>query len=176
MKKLLALLALSLIAHAAQAQTTNSTSDDTASDRSAFIAFNDRFQLWTDCAPVELVVERLTQDAIDIGLTVESLETLVRSRLRSARIYTNNSRSNYLYLKVAVVGRAFSSNLRFNKRVIDTFSGLSRRAVVWDHEPMGTHGGDAGFIRQFTSESVDVFIDEYLRVNAESCGGPRGVR
>lgn len=55
----------------------------------------DRFRLWTGCQPVGLLVESLSESATEIGLTEESIQTLIRSRLRAARIYTPNSLSKF---------------------------------------------------------------------------------
>lgn len=66
----------------------------------------DRFQLWNDCGPMQLLVEGLSKDAADIGLTKEAIETTVRSRLRTARIY-NSSAEPYLYVTVNVARSAY---------------------------------------------------------------------
>ena len=137
------------------------------------VSDRDRFKLYTGCAPVKLVVEQLSQDAIDLGLTVESLQTLVRSRLRSARIYSEDQDKTMLYLNVSVTSLAFSITLGFHKALLDPlYSREIGLASSWIAGSTGTHGKDAGYIRQAVSESTDKFIDEYLRVNAESCGGP----
>ena len=57
----------------------------------------DRFQLWNDCRAMNLVVEGLNQDAAEIGLTREAIETAVRSRLRAARLY-NADAGPFLYV------------------------------------------------------------------------------
>lgn len=78
----------------------------------------DRFQLWNNCQPMQLVVESLHQDAADIGLTGEAIATAVRSRLRGARLYDDTA-PQYLYVNVNVVGQAFALNLAYNKMVPD---------------------------------------------------------
>lgn len=47
----------------------------------------ERFELFGDCKPMALVVERLPPDAARIGLTVDSLQAAVESRLRAARLH-----------------------------------------------------------------------------------------
>ena len=47
----------------------------------------DRFELFTDCQPMGLVVEGVPPDASEIGLTRESIIAAVESRLRAARLY-----------------------------------------------------------------------------------------
>ena len=62
----------------------------------------DRFKLWNACRPVDLIVEGLSDDAGKIDLRREDIETAVRARLRSARIYDENA-DPYLYVNVNVL-------------------------------------------------------------------------
>lgn len=132
----------------------------------------DDFQLWNACRPTDLLVEGLDNDAAEIGLTKERIETLARSRLRAARIYGNilpGPSETYLYVRVSVVSRAVTTSVEFKKSLFDPISEESNYASTWQSGSVGTHGEDAGFILQDLSEHVDKFIDEYLRVNAEAC-------
>ena len=45
-----------------------------------------RFQLFNNCEPMRLVVEDLSDDAKEIGLTTERLVVAAESRLRGARL------------------------------------------------------------------------------------------
>ena len=128
----------------------------------------ERFQLWNDCRPVELLVEHLSDDAAKIGLTRDRVETLTRSRLRAARIYTDETEA-YLQANITVVGSSFNIKTKFRKLVTDRASTELFFATTWELGSTGTHGQDAGFILQGLSEYVDGFIDEYLRVNEEAC-------
>ena len=76
----------------------------------------------------------------------------------------------FSYVRVSVVGGAFSMRLEFNKRVSDSLSGESFFAGTWDSSTTGTHGRDAGYILQHLSEQLDRFVLEYLRVNEAACG------
>ena len=73
-------------------------------------AWLDHFQLFNECRPMCLLVERLSGDEADIGLTEARIQTMAEVRLRSARLYDESSRSlqDYLYVQVTVVGRAFN--------------------------------------------------------------------
>ena len=128
----------------------------------------DRFQLWNDCRAMNLVVEGLNQDAAEIGLTREAIETAVRSRLRAARLYDADARS-YLYVQVTVVGGGYNVNVEYKKVVVDPASGQSHYATTWDVGGTGTHGRDGNYILTSTSQDMDRFLDEYLRVNADAC-------
>lgn len=68
--------------------------------------------------PMRLVVEGLSKDASKINLTVESIQASVESRLRSARLYDSKDTiiDDFLYVRITVVGHAFSVRLSFNKK------------------------------------------------------------
>ena len=53
------------------------------------VSDSDRFQLFNECGPLDLVVEDYKDNAdwADMGLTVDRLQTMVESRLRAARLY-----------------------------------------------------------------------------------------
>ncbi len=132
----------------------------------------DRFKLWNECRPIELEIASLPNDAAEIDLTEERVGTIVRSRLRVARIYKDGISSTlpFLFVAVNVVGQAYNVNFTFHKPVTDLASNEQGFASTWNIRGTGTHGrGGGGFILQYVSEHTDKFIDEYLRVNAEAC-------
>lgn len=53
----------------------------------ALISDLDRFELFNNCGPVSVSIEDLAPDAAKIGLTKDSLQAAVESRLRIARLY-----------------------------------------------------------------------------------------
>ena len=132
-------------------------------------ARRDRFQLWNNCKPLYLLVERLNDDAKSIGLSKSRIETIVRSRLRAARAYTDNKSASYVYVNVNVVGQAFSVRIVLNKWVEDEASGEGGVAATWNTGGTGTHGKDGGYVLSGIGEHTDKFIDEYLRVNEKAC-------
>ena len=132
------------------------------------VSDHDRFMLWSACKPLRLVVESLDQDAADIGLAKDAIETAVRSRLRGARLYDAGG-FEFLYVNVAVVGQAYSMRIAYHKLVLDFASEQIYPTETWHTGSVGTHGGDAGYVLSSVSRGVDEFIDEYLRVNAGSC-------
>ena len=127
----------------------------------------DRFKLWNECKPIALVVELKTNDTAKFDLKEERIETLFRSRLRAARIYTDYS-SPWLYVNVTVAGSAFNISLFLRKFITDSISDEKGFATTWYQGTTG-QSPDAGFILQSVSENTDKFIDEYLRVNAKAC-------
>ena len=126
----------------------------TAQDVSDF----DRFKLFNECGPMDLGVEDYGDHAgwIDIGLTVDRIQTMAESRLRAARLYDATALA-YLNVNVNVVGRGFSLIVGYNKVVYDGVSGETNYAKTWNSHGAGTHGGDAGFILQNLSEYLDSF-------------------
>ncbi len=135
----------------------------------------DKFQLWNNCAEIRLVVEDLKTEAAEFNLRQEGIETTVRSRLRGARIYTENwfyddgSWIPSMYIQVNTVGFAFHIDARLQKLVSEPVSGQLGSAATWQRGSTGTHGNDASYVISVVSQLTDIFIDEYLRVNAAAC-------
>ena len=128
----------------------------------------ERFQLYTGCEPMPLFVEAVP-DENDIGLTRERVQTLVESRLRAARLFTDEGLRSYLHVTVGVFRPAWAIGITFRKPVLDHASGLHHSADTWRSSSFGTHGGDSDYIMQRLSEEIDAFILKYLRVNEEDC-------
>ena len=142
----------------------------------AGLSHRDAFELWNGCAPMRLFVEELPDDAADIDLTKERIQTLAESRLRVARLYDAAlPPAPYLYVRVSVLvsenrrGGAFSIDVSFQKYLRDAVSGRSMFAEAWNTGSYGTHSGDADYIMQGVSEYLDEFILEYLRANETAC-------
>ena len=136
---------------------------------------SDYFALWNECAPIDLVVAGLSNEAADIGLTKERIQTLAESRLRAARLYAAAARP-YLYVRVGVLvsenrrGGAHNIEVSFMKYLRDSVSEQNGMAQTWNTGGFGTHSGNAGFLLQQLSEYLDRFVLEYLRVNEAACG------
>ena len=142
----------------------------------------DRFRLWNDCRPMKLVVG-LADDAPEIGLTEEAIETTVRSRLRAARLYSDsaiekagsilyfNPTRAILYIRVTVAGSAFIVDVGYHKIVTDRATELELRAETWAVSSLVVNHWQTGtnFILSALARHTDEFIDKYLRVNADAC-------
>ena len=128
---------------------------------------HDRFALWNECAPTRLIV--VTDEDNKIGLTERAVATTARSRLRAARLYSPNVSDTALAVFVGAVGVAFRARVDFYKRLYDAKSGRSETAGTWNRIWMGQHGGDSAHILGKVALVVDIFIDEYLRVNESAC-------
>ncbi|MCY4131121.1 MAG: hypothetical protein OXF39_00555 [Nitrospira sp.] len=133
-------------------------------------SFKDLFQLYTNCKRMDLVVETLSPDAAKIGLTRRQIIAAVESRLRSARLYSNDRKGVYLYVNVTVIGSAFNIFLSFSKTLHDPISTLDNFAETWKRGSTGTHGrSGAAYIVSSVSLLIDEFLVEYLRVNEKAC-------
>ena len=132
----------------------------------------DRFQLWNECRPMSLVVEDLSDDATAIDLTEDAIKIAVRSRLRAARLYSEDGGEAAwadLYINALVVGPAFSIGIYYYKFVWDIATKLEFQTPTWRRGSTGTHGVDSNYILSSVAQDADAFIDEYLRVNADAC-------
>ncbi len=128
----------------------------------------DRFDLWNGCRPVRLVVESLEKAATTIGLSRDAIQTAVRSRLRAARMYSDAAFSR-LYVNVTVTRSAYGILITYDKEVFDHVSKLDDLASTWKAGSIGTHGRASDYILSDIAQHTDKFIDEYLRVNGDSC-------
>ena len=161
-----ALLWLALPVHAQSATVQDPPPDE----RQGYV---DRFQLFTRCEPLDLVLENLDDDAANINLTAERMRILTESRLRAARLYDAEA-SMFLYVKVSVIandprGGPFLIHIGFGKLLYDIVSDTAGSAETWEDTRIGMHDGDADFILQGLSELMDSFVLEYLRVNEAAC-------
>ena len=147
------------------------------------ITKRDRFELWARCQPMELVVEDLSNSTKKIGLRKAEIERAVRSRLRGARIYTDKLGDHFLYVRVSIVGSAYSARVAFSRVVeallVGTLTPKGRGrilgfAATWETSSLGIHRDRPDYILSTVARHTDEFIDEYLRVNADACRKSRG--
>lgn len=165
MNRLLASLSLAALVFLGPA----ATGQDAAGQVDPFV---ERFRLFNACEPMGILIEPLNDNATAIGLTKEALQAAAESRLRAARLYTEdiaNPDTAYLYVNVLVVGRAVGLNVYYNKRVTDAF-GVAGTAVTWFDGATGRHGGNGDNIVSGLSRYLDKFLAAYLRVNEPACG------
>ena len=136
----------------------------------------ERFDLFNACRPMRLLIEQLGDDEAAIGLAEADLQAAAESRLRAARLYTEDgAKANFafLYVNAIVVGRAVNVFVHYKKVVIDAF-GEDGSATTWSIGSAGTHGGNASYVVSGLSQHLDEFLAAYLRVNEEACGSAPG--
>ena len=136
-----------------------------------------QFRLYNACRPMQLDIQPLADDAAAIGLTKEDLQAAAESRLRAARLYTENipeSGGATFSVSVNVVGLAFSLNVEYHKWVTDEFNRLGT-AITWIGGSTGQHGNrNKSFVLSSLSQHLDKFLATYLRVNEAACGDSAG--
>ena len=156
------------------------------------------FAFYTSCSQVGLLVHVNIDEKHNPkpNLSEDDLRNLAESRLRAARIYDPDYAGSLvpvILITVQTEGPSFISGIAFYKWMLDYYSALANLsraelqmdmmewtklfgapyqdyAMSWADESFGTHGGDDGYILSGVSRSMDKFIAEYLRVNAEACG------
>ncbi len=149
-----------------------------AQEPPASLSSIDAFDLWNECEPIRLIVEGLPDDAADIDLTKERIQTLAESRLRAARLYDaaalHDYHSPYLYVRVSVLvyakipSGALNIDVSFQRYLFNA-AGSSGFAATWEAGSFGMHLGSADYIMVHVSKQIDLFILEYLRVNETAC-------
>ena len=132
----------------------------------------DRFQLWTGCRPVRTMVAVTIEEAPAFRLAEATVARAVDSRVRSARIYSDSGNFG-LRVTVNVYSVAYLVRVELHKPVTDRASGRQAITPTWWRGSVGVHSGRSDYILQMVSELMDLFLNEYLRVNAEACARPR---
>ena len=130
----------------------------------------ERFELFNACRPMGLVIDANDQ-AEAIGLTEGALQATPESRLRAARLYTEDrikAGFSSLYVNLNVSGQAFNILITYSKDVTDAF-GQRGSATTWYDGATGTHGRNTGYIMSVLSQYLDKFLATYLRVNEAAC-------
>ena len=132
----------------------------------------ERFELFTDCQPLSLYVFVQQSEGDELAsLTDAAVRNAIESRLRSARLFTDDQIFPALNVFVQVTGAAFHVTLYVEKSFFDITSGETSYATTWRISSTGTHGSDGSYVLSAVSQHMDGFLVEYLRVNEEACAG-----
>ena len=130
----------------------------------------ERFQLWAGCEPMwlNIVVDDTTEDGPK--LTEESVRSAVESRLRSARLYSDERTGVQLGVTADRFGNptSFQLSVKLWKIVLDINTGLRYASSTWGTRAYGR--GPSEYVRTALSEHIDRFLIAYLRVNEAECG------
>lgn len=138
------------------------------------VASRDRFDLFTGCEPIDLIVADLDNDAIGLGLSKDSIETMVQSKLIENNIY-DGKKDDYLFVYVntlpskRLTASAYVIDVEFEKVLFDENTGLNNFATTWQAGSLGVTGNEIEGILESVSRHTDNFIAEYLEVNKDSC-------
>ena len=126
-----------------------------------------RFELFANCEPMDLLLEGLPSDAAKIDLKHEAILAAAESRLRAARLFSPDAK-HYLYINVNILVPAFSIDVQYHKVVYDLLSEHASLTATWSHAAVGV-SRSSSYILFSLSETLDMFLLEFLRVNQEAC-------
>ena len=129
----------------------------------------ERFDLFTDCSPIYLVVEPLDSEDRSSGLTEQSIRNVATISLRSAHLYTKKEAHVFLYVRVTTAGNAVTISIGLYKGVFDRYTNEWGLANTWIAGMTGTYGRNAAKVLANTSRLMDEFLAKYLQVNEEAC-------
>ena len=126
------------------------------------------FWLWNGCQPITIDV-RVSLGESNLDITEVGVTTLVRSRLRAARLYIDRGHAPALRVGAGFTEKAQAINVEFVKYAVDPAADAGAWTVTWRDGVYGQHGGSVPRIRSEIGRMVDGFIDDYLRVNEAAC-------
>lgn len=134
------------------------------------IEMNEAAVLFARCDKMTLVIEDLPKAVLALGLRRDTLRDSMESRLRSSGLLSPKPTSQYLYLNINGIGKAFSLSLEL-KRPLDTGYGFKYGAVVWSSGAVMENSDDHN-IRGEATNHLDAFLNRYLRANQIACDHP----
>jgi hypothetical protein len=107
-----------------------------------------------------------------IGLTRDAVKTKTELRLRSVGLkpVDASATSHFLYVHVYVTGGAFSIQVEFDRKVSWTLPNGEKVfgfAGVWNQPGAGTHGGSSTYVLNNLDQTLDTFLNAYLKVNQD---------
>ena len=132
---------------------------------------SERFTLFNVCRPMKLVISGLGDSDPAIELTEERIRVLAESRLRSARLYTENPEKydGVLFIDAKAVSEAFNLRVAYLKTLFDPATLVEQRSETWIAGSYGSHFNDPEVVIQKLAAKMDLFLVEYLRVNEAEC-------
>ena len=113
------------------------------------ISSDEAFKLWNDCQPIAFSVHLQGKtETSKIGLTKETIETAVRSRLRGARIFQDDPDrrrsislppkvNGFLQVSVTLATVSWDMSMRFEKVMTDEASGF---LITYQAQPVSQCG------------------------------------
>jgi hypothetical protein len=114
-------------------------------------------------------VEKLSEDAIKIGLTEEKIRTTAeRSLEREGIAMANAVTYPCLYIKINVMGSAYSTRVEMREEATLTRIPLAFRVTTWYAESTGTHGGDSNNIIAALQERLNGLVNDYYKANPKT--------
>lgn len=122
-------------------------------------------------SPIPIVVEQLSKDALDIGLTEDLIRSKVELQFRRNGIQPaagdpkSIAKGYFVYVRVSVAKSVFALDIGFHRNVTYTVLGqdYSTGATTYDKSAIGVHGGDSSYVISKLLEGVDLLSNEILK-------------
>lgn len=121
---------------------------------------------------IYVIVADLNEDAKQLGLREQIISSKVELRLRQNGIIPIDTwsfeRNFFLYIHIMVVGEAFSFEINIQRWVYYFIKNkeYSIFATTWKKGITGTHSNNESFILNKLLDGIDMFCNEFLKVNA----------
>lgn len=122
---------------------------------------------------IYVIVEDLGEIAKKIGLNEQIIKSKIELRLRQNGLIPVDEKVGldlhyYLYINIIVVKNAFSCDVEFTRTVIYMVNEKTyvTFATMWIKSWTGTHGNNGLHIVDRALDLIDIFINEFLSVNA----------
>jgi hypothetical protein len=119
---------------------------------------------------VFVLVEELPQRAFEMGLTSEMIKNEAESKLRreGLSVPSFSYEDPYLYLRISVIGEAFSINLSLRDYVVlKRDRKIACAAATWMNSSTGVHRGDGHVLIEGMQELLDAFLSDLRKVNSK---------
>lgn len=137
------------------------------------ISEDDRYRWYNHCRPIWLEV---TVNEPTPPITLAAVQAAFESRLRAARLYTNEPpltnpdlsiSTGHLLVNVSLLDDIFNVTVQFRKPLYDpATSMLGTFGGTWQ---VGYFGTGLEQVMPMLAQTMDQFIADYLRVNEEAC-------
>jgi len=111
-------------------------------------------------------VEKLSEDGMKIGLTGEKIQATAEGRLRrEGLVITNTATYPCLYIRINVMGSAYSIRAETREEATLTRIPLPFRVTTWYAESTGVHDGSSSNVITALQERFDGFVRDYYKAN-----------
>ena len=131
----------------------------------------ERFQLFANCRPIRVFVvvamDRSTFDGLEARI-----RTAVEERMKATRLFaTDDVPIHALYVEIdGWQGYAFNITLTFKKWLFDPIVSKTWLGATWLSSGIGmTDGTNPNTIFTAVNRHMDLFLEQYMRVNQAAC-------
>ena len=122
----------------------------------------------SDYPRVRVVIEKLDDEAENLGLTTAALSDRINKALRAGglRPITEGYPDHYFYVNINVLKNSFNIEVSYHRKV-NYRAGDAERwtwATTWSKERIGT-SQSADYVLKSVAEMVNTFVEEFAKAN-----------